>query len=101
VECIIVNMATTADVATRKRHQYGLRLMRGYLHFLHDLVEQDITITRFYASSTTPEGSAILRRARFEEREQLGKRVVFELDPTISLTRMAKAYRTVLKHHNM
>jgi len=39
VECIIMNMATTSDVDKWQRHQYGLRLMRGYLHFLHDLVE--------------------------------------------------------------
>jgi len=95
VECIIMNMATTADVDKWKRHQYGLRLMRGYLHFLHDLVEQDITITRFYASSATPEGIAILRRAKFEEREQVGKRVLFELNPITSHAPLAKAYRVM------
>ncbi|HEX9132568.1 MAG TPA: hypothetical protein VF844_09760 [Ktedonobacteraceae bacterium] len=92
VECIIMSMATISDVDKWKRHQYGLRLIRGFLHFLYDLAEQDITITRFYASSTTPEGIAILRRARFEERAQVGKRVVFELNPITSHTHLAKAY---------
>jgi hypothetical protein len=95
VECIIMSMATTADVDTWKRHQYGLRLIRGFLHFLHDLAEQDITINRFYASSTTSEGIAILRRAKFEEGEQVGKRVVFELNPVTSHTHLATAYRVM------
>jgi hypothetical protein len=97
VECIIMGMATTLDVDKRKRRQYGVRLIRG---FLHDLAGQDITITRFYAISATSEGIAILRQAKFEERGHLGKRVAFELNPFTSETRMAKAYRAVLKHHN-
>ncbi len=100
VECIIMSMAITSDANQRKRHQYGIRLIRGFLHFLHDLAGQDITITRFYAISTTPEGNAVLRRAKFEERGHVGKRVAFELDPITSDTCMAKAYRAVLKHHN-
>ena len=101
VECIIMSMVTTSDVDNWKRHLYGLRLIRGYLHFLRELAEQDITITRFYASSTSPEGIAILKRARFEEREQVGKRVVFELNPLTSHTRLAKAYRALLKQHKI
>jgi hypothetical protein len=101
VECIIMSMVTTSDVDKRKRHQYGLRLIRGFQHFLHDLAEQDITITRFYAIGTTPEGIALLRRARFEEREQVGKRVVFELNPLTSNSRLAKAYREMLRQHKI
>ena len=101
VECIIMCMVTTPDVDKRKRRQYGVRLMRGYLHFLHDLAEQDITITRFYAIGATPGGIAILRQAKFEERGHVGKRVVFELNPLTSDIRIAKAYRAVLKHYNM
>jgi len=101
VECIITGMATTLDVDKRKRRQYGVHLIRGFLHFLHDLAEQDIMITRFYAISATPEGIAILRRAKFEERGHLGKRVAFELNPLTSDTRMANAYRAVLKRHNV
>jgi hypothetical protein len=98
VECIIISMATTSDVDKRIRREYGLRLIRGFLNFLYELAEQDITISRFYAISATSEGSAILHQARFEERGQLGKRVVFELNPTTSLSRIAHAYRAVLKH---
>jgi hypothetical protein len=100
VRCIIMSMAITSDADKRKRHQYGIRLIRGFLHFLHELAEQGITITRFYAISATPEGNAILRRAKFEERGHVGKRIAFELDPMTSDTCMAKAYRAVLKHHN-
>ena len=95
-ECIILNMATTSDVDKRARHQYGICLIRGFLHFLHNLAEQDITITKFYAISATPEGIAILRRAKFEEKGQVGKRVAFELNPLTSNIHMAKAYRAVL-----
>jgi hypothetical protein len=96
-ECIIMRMTTASDVNKQKRHQYGLRLIRGFLHFLHDLAEQDITITRFHAISATSEGNAILRQAKFEERGHIGKRVVFELNPITSDSRMAKAYRIMLK----
>jgi hypothetical protein len=96
-ECIITCMVTTPDVDKRKRHQYGLRLMKGFLHFLHDLAEQDITITRFYAICASPEGGAILRQAKFEERGQIGKRTAFEFNPITSDSRMAKAYRMMLK----
>ncbi|HEX6108773.1 MAG TPA: hypothetical protein VFZ02_05115 [Ktedonobacteraceae bacterium] len=100
VECIMMSMATTADVDTQKRRQYGLCLIRGFLHFLHELAEQDITITRFYAISATPEGNAMLRQAGFEERGHIGKRMGFELNPLASGTRLAQAYRAVLKRNN-
>ena len=96
VECIIMCMATTLDVDKRKRRQYGVCLIRGFLHFLCDLAEQDTTITKFYAISATPEGIAILRRAKFEEKGRVGKRVAFELNLLTSNIHMAKAYRAVL-----
>src|SRR5712692_2410732 len=100
-ECIIMSMATTSDVDRQKRHQYGFLLIRGFLHFLHDLAEEGITISRFYAIGSTPEGNAILRQARFEERGVIGKRMAFELNPITSHTRLAKAYRAVMKDHTM
>ncbi len=101
VECIIMCMATTSDVDKRLRHLYGLRLIRGFQHFLHDLAEQHITITRFYAISATSEGSSILKQANFEEKGLIGKRHAFELNPFTSQARLAKAYRAVLKDHNL
>ena len=95
-ECIITCMITTPDVDERTRHQYGLRLIKGFLHFLQDLAEQDITITRFYAICATEEGSAILRQAKFEERGHIGKRTAFEFNPITSDSRMARAYRIML-----
>jgi len=100
VECIILSTVTTPDVDKQDRRQYGMRLIRGFLHFLQDLAKQDITITRFYAVNTTPDGFTILKRAKFEERGHIGKRAVFELNPFTSDTRMAKAYRAALKRHN-
>jgi len=101
VECIITSMVTASDVDKRDRRQYGMRLIRGFLNFLQDLAKQDIAITKFYAMSATPEGSAILRQGKFAERGQVGKRVAFELNPFTSDTRMAKVYRAALKRHNM
>lgn len=83
VECMITSIATTADVNTGERRRYGMRLIRGFLRFLDDLAMQDITITRFYAASAAPDGLSLLRKAKFEERGSIGKRVAFELDPVI------------------
>jgi len=91
MECIVMSMATTSDVDKRVRHAYGLRIIRGYLHFLQLLAEQGISIARFYSMGTTVEGCTILKQAGFEERGQLGKRMVFELTPATSVSRMAQA----------
>ena len=75
MECIVMSMATTSDVDKRVRRAYGLRIIRGYLHFLQLLAAQGITIARFYSMGTTVEGSTILKQAGFEERGHIGKRV--------------------------
>jgi hypothetical protein len=98
LECIVLSMATTSDVDKSKRCAYGLRIIRGFLNFLHLLAAQGITITRFYSIGTTVEGNAILKQAGFEEIGQLGKRVVFEFDTTTSISRMAQAYRKILEN---
>jgi hypothetical protein len=90
VECIIVSMVTTSDVEKQKRRLYGRCLIRGFLHFLHDLTGKSVSIIRFYAASATPEGTAMLRQAGFEERSHIGKRMVFELNPITSGTRLEK-----------
>jgi hypothetical protein len=100
VECIITSIATTSDVDKWKRHMYGIRLIRGFLHFLDDLAEQDITITRFYAASALPDAISILRRAKFEERGRIRNRVAFELDPIAADTRIAKAYGRAQKRYS-
>ncbi len=97
VECIITSIVATSDVDTWKRRRYGMRLVRGFLHFLDDLAEQSITTTRFYAASATLDGHSLLRRAHFEERGRIGKRVVFELDPMAAGTRITKVYRRSLQ----
>jgi hypothetical protein len=99
LECIIMSMATTSDVDKCTRRKYGLRIIRGYLNFLEALATQGITINRFYSMGTTVEGSNILKQAGFEERGQLGKRVVFELNPTTSASRIAQAYRTIMNDY--
>jgi hypothetical protein len=100
VECIITSIATTSDVDVWQRHRYAARLMRGFLHFLNDLAGQGITIPIFYAASAMPDGISILRRAKFEEKGYIGKRVAFELDSAISDTRLAKAYRGVTERRS-
>ena len=100
MECMITSIATTSDVDKWKRQMYGACLIRGFLHFLVDLAEQNITITRLYAASAMPDGISILRRAKFEEGGSIGKRLTFELDPIAADTSLAKAYRRVLKCHN-
>jgi hypothetical protein len=99
LECIIMSIATTSDVDKCTRRKYGLRIIRGYLNFLEVLATQGITINRFYSMGTTVEGSNILKQAGFEERGQLGKRVVFELNPTTSASRIAQAYRTIMNEY--
>lgn len=99
VECIITSIATTSDVDKWRRRMYGMRLIRGFQHFLADLAEQDITITRFYAASVMPDGISLLKWAKFEERGHIGKRVAFELDPVTSRTRMAEAYRAASRRY--
>lgn len=95
VECLISSIATTADVDKWKRRVYGMRLMRGFLRFRDDLTKQGVTITRFYAASAAPDGLALLRKAKFEERGSIGKRAVFELDPVVAESRIAKASRSI------
>ena len=99
VECIITSIATTADVDEWERRRYGMRLMRGFLRFLDDLAMQGVTITRFYAASAAPDGLSLLRKAKFEERGSIGKRVVFELDPVAAESRIAKTYRKALRDY--
>jgi hypothetical protein len=96
-----MSMATTSDVDKSKRCAYGLRIIRGYLHFLHLLAAQGITITRFYSMGATVEGSAILKRAGFKERGQVGKRVMFEINPVTSVSCMAQEYRTILENKSI
>jgi hypothetical protein len=99
LECIILCMVTTADVDERTRRLYGMRLLRGYLQFVHDLAGLGITITRYYAACSSPEVMDMLRRANFTERGALGKRVAFELNPLTAGMHMAKQYRAVLKRN--
>ena len=97
VECILMSMVTTSGVDRWKRRLYGALLMRGFLHFLSDLARQNTTITRFYAIGATTEGIAVLKRAHFQEKGRMGKRVAFELNPITSESRLAKAYRSALQ----
>jgi len=90
VECVITGIATTADVDDWKRRVYGIYLMRGFLRFVEDLTKRGVTITHFYAASAVPDGKTLAGKAGFTERGLLGKRVVFELDPLVAQSRLAK-----------
>ena len=97
LECIVMGMATTPEAQAGKRAYYGRRLINGIVRFIQELATKDITITKFYATSVTPTGIAILRNAGFQETGQIGKRITFELDTMTSDARLAKQYRAMLK----
>jgi hypothetical protein len=96
-ECIIMGMATTPNVEVKKRSQYGRRLISGFLRFLEELAERNITITQFYATSVTPTGIAIMQNAGFDEISHIGKRHAFKLETLTSDAWVAKEYREILK----
>jgi hypothetical protein len=93
-----MSMATASDVDKNKRRRYGLRIIRGFLHFLQDSAAQGIIISKFYSLGSTVEGIALIKRAGFEEKGQLGKRVIFECNPLTSSSRMAQKYRKILEN---
>ncbi len=97
VECITMGMATTPEADVDKRAHYGQRLISGFVRFLRELAEKDITVTKFYATSVTPTGIAILRNAGFQEIGQIGKRIAFELDTMNADVPLAKKYREMLR----
>lgn len=96
VECIIMSMVTTPEVEADKRAHYGQRLISGVVRFLEELAAQDVTITKFYATSSTPTGIAILKNAQFQQIGQIGKRIAFELDTMTSDAPLAQRYRKLL-----
>ncbi len=97
VECIMMGMATTPEAEAGKRAYYGRRLISGIVRFIQELAVKDVTITKFYATSVTPTGIAILRNAGFQEIGQIGKRIAFELDTMNSNARLAKQYRELFQ----
>lgn len=96
IECILMGMATTPEAEPSIRAYYGRRLINGIVRFLHELAKKDIIITKFYATSVTPTGIAILRNAKFQEIGQIGKRIAFELDTMTSNAPLAIKYRAIL-----
>jgi hypothetical protein len=97
LECIVMGMATTPEAEKTRRAQYGAKLISGLFAFLHDLAQKHIIITKFYATSVTPTGIAILRNAGFHEIGHIDKRIAFELDTMTSEAPLAQAYRKSLE----
>ncbi|HEX6479103.1 MAG TPA: hypothetical protein VF043_09685, partial [Ktedonobacteraceae bacterium] len=97
IECIMMGMATNPEADAGKRAYYGRRLISGLAHFIQELAAKNITITKFYATSVTPTGIAILKNAGFQDIGQIGKRIAFELDVMNSDARLAKQYRVMLR----
>jgi hypothetical protein len=97
VECIVMGMGTTPEAEAGKRAYYGRRLINGVVRSLQELAANNVTITKFYATSATPTGIAILKNAGFQEIGRIGKRIAFELDVVRSDTRLAKHYGTILE----
>jgi hypothetical protein len=99
MECIIMGMATTPDVDIKRRTQYGAKLISGFIEFLIGLAQKRVIITKFYATSSTPTGIAILRNAGFQEVNRVGKRIAFELDIMNSNDQIAKEYRKAIEEN--
>jgi hypothetical protein len=93
----MMGMATTPEAEAGKRAYYGRRLISGIVRVIQELAVKDVTITKFYATSVTPTGIAILRNAGFQEIGQIGKRIAFELDTLNSNARLAKQYRELFQ----
>ena len=81
VECIIMSMGTSPEINPLRRAQAGAKLLSGILELLNGLAQQRVTISKLYATSSTPTGIAILKNAGFKELGHMGKRVKFELEP--------------------
>lgn len=94
-----MGMATTPEADITKRAFYVRRLISGLVRFIRELAEKDIVITKFYATSVTPTGIAILHNAGFQVIGQLGKRTAFELDTMTSDAPLAVQYRELLDKH--
>ncbi len=101
LECILIGMATLPDVDIGRRRQYGAKLLSGLRAFLKELAEQEITISKFYATSVTPSGIAILRNAGFKELGRSGKRMAFELDVMTSQNCLVTEYRQALGNKSL
>ncbi len=100
IECIVMAMGTSPEVEVSKRRQYGAKAISGFIDFLcEELAPRHITITKFYATSSTPTGIAILKNADFSEVGQIGKRIAFELDTTTSSSKIAIEYRKALEEN--
>jgi len=71
-------------------------LFTGIVRFIHELAAKEIIITKFYATSVTKAGIAILRNTGFQEIGKLGERIAFELDTMKSTASLAKQYKAIL-----
>jgi len=101
LECIVMGMATTPEANPSKRAYYGRSLINGLVQFLSKLAENNVTITKFYSTSATPTGIAILRNAHFKGIGQIGKRIVFELETMSSDAPLARRYLAALRKQGM
>lgn len=96
LECIVMGMATSPELNKLRRAQVGAKLISGLAEFLDSLAQQNITITKFFATSVTPSGIAILQHAGFKNIGQIGKRIAFELDTMTSDAPLVEEYRQAL-----
>jgi hypothetical protein len=99
LNCILMGMGTTPQAERARRTLYGSRLIGGFIGFLEDLANRGVEITKFYATSSTPTGIAILRNAEFKETGKIGKRIKFELDTYTSESILAKEYKKEIEKY--
>lgn len=84
VECIVMSIGTSPEINPLRRAQAGAKLISGILELLNGLAQQRVTVSKLYATSSTPTGIAILKNSGFKEIGHMGKRVKFALEPLLS-----------------
>jgi hypothetical protein len=90
---LYVGIATRQDIPNNTR--FGFRLIGGFMNFLVDLAEQNITIHRLYAVSAEPDGQKLCRNLGFVDQEAQADDLFprFVLDLETSDSHFARIYR--------
>ncbi len=93
LECLAI-IASEPDVDETTRMHYVRVLLRGLTREFRSLGERGVTISKIYATSSTPTGIAMSIHAGMKEYgERLGKRTKFFMDIATSSSFLASSYK--------
>ena len=94
LKLLIIDMITTPIVPPIRRTFYGSRLLSGLIKILTEMGRHGIEITKIYATSDTPDGIRILKKAGFQVVHESRKgRLSFELDIANSNEKILVEYK--------